>query len=565
MADTKMDWQKTLLIAAMCAVTFTLVIRWNDFEPASATPGNNDSVAQSQSPAADNQSELPQAENEGEDELPQAPGSETDTQAPQQERQSQPIKVVTDSLIVHIDPRGGDLVYSALPKHYAELNEPDQPFVLLNESPNQTYVAQSGLVGPNATDTREGRPLFNAEQQQYRLSEGEDQLQVDLTLTQDEVTITKRFTFNRGDYTVNIDYLIDNQSDQPWQANLYGQIKRDSSPAGKGPGGAFALNPFLGAAITTDDEKYRKVDFDDLRDEALKITKEGGWVALVQHYFVSAWIPSADQTHNYHLRKLSGRDMFLLGFTSPATRVEPGQLGQVSSQFYTGPKYTDRLEALAPYLDLTVDYGWLWWIAKPLFSVLDWFHTYLGNWGLAIIALTIVIKAAFFKLSATSYRSMAKMRKLSPKMAELKERYGDDRQKMSQELMKLYKKEKVNPLGGCLPILVQMPVFLALYWTLMESVELRHAPFFLWIQDLSVKDPYYVLPLLMGLTMFVQFKLNPTPPDPTQAKIMQIMPIVFTFLFLFFPAGLVLYWVTNNTLSIAQQYYITRQIEREGT
>jgi len=564
MADTKMDWQKTLLIAAMCAVTFTLVIRWNDFEPAGATTTNGDSAAQSPSAPANDQGELPQA-TEDVDEVPRAPGSETEAPVAQQNQQSQLVKVVTDSLIVHIDPRGGDLVYSALPKHYAELNEPDQPFVLLNESPNQTYVAQSGLVGPNATDTREGRPLFQAQQQDYRLSEGDNQLQVDLTLTQGEVTITKRFTFTRGDYVVNIDYLVDNQSDEPWQANLYGQIKRDSSPAGKGPGGAFALNPFLGAAITTDEEKYKKVEFDDLREEPLKVAKEGGWVALVQHYFVSAWIPSADQTHNYHLRKRGGRDMYLLGFTSPATRVAPGEQAQFGSQFYTGPKYTDRLEALAPYLDLTVDYGWLWWIAKPLFSVLDWFHTYLGNWGLAIIALTIVIKAAFFKLSATSYRSMAKMRKLSPKMAELKERYGDDRQKMSQELMKLYKKEKVNPLGGCLPILVQMPVFLALYWTLMESVELRHAPFFLWIQDLSVKDPYYVLPLLMGLTMFVQFKLNPTPPDPTQAKIMQIMPIVFTFLFLFFPAGLVLYWVTNNTLSIAQQYYITRQIEREGT
>jgi len=559
-----MDWQKTLLIAAMCAVTFTLVIRWNDFEPAGTTTTNGDSAAQSSTAPANDQGELPQA-TEDADEVPRAPGSEAEAPVAQQNQQTQLVKVVTDSLIVHIDPHGGDLVYSALPKHYAELNEPDQPFVLLNESPNQTYVAQSGLVGSNATDTREGRPLFEAQQQEYRLSDGDRQLQVDLTLTQGEVTITKRFTFTRGDYVVNIDYLVDNQSDEPWQANLYGQIKRDSSPAGKGPGGAFALNPFLGAAITTDDEKYRKVEFDDLREAPLKVTKEGGWVALVQHYFVSAWIPSADQTHNYHLRKLGGRDMYLLGFTSPATRVAPGEQAQFGSQFYTGPKYTDRLEALAPYLDLTVDYGWLWWIAKPLFSVLDWFHTYLGNWGLAIIALTIVIKAAFFKLSATSYRSMAKMRKLSPKMAELKERYGDDRQKMSQELMKLYKKEKVNPLGGCLPILVQMPVFLALYWTLMESVELRHAPFFLWIQDLSVKDPYYVLPLLMGLTMFVQFKLNPTPPDPTQAKIMQIMPIVFTFLFLFFPAGLVLYWVTNNTLSIAQQYYITRQIEREGT
>lgn len=560
-----MDWQKPLLIAAMCAVVFTLVIRYNDFQESQAE--QTAQATTSQASTAENDSDIPDASDSA-SELPSVPGDDTNnTEIPAQtDTARNPIRVETDTLIVDIDPRGGDLVYSALREHYAKLNQPDDPYVLLNNTNTQTYVAQSGLVGRNATDTQDGeRPIFQTSQQKYQLADGEEQLQVNLTYQQGDVTITKRYTFERGEYLVKLDYLIDNQSSEPWQANLYGQIKRDNSAAGEGPGGLFAIKPFLGAAITTDEEKYKKLDFGDLSEQPFKTEKEGGWVAMVQHYFVSAWVPDAEQIHNYHLRQLGSRNVFLLGFTSPSTAVAPGSQAQISAQFYTGPKDTQKLETISPYLDLTVDYGWLWWIAKPLFTVLDWLHGFLNNWGLAIIALTIIIKAAFFKLSATSYRSMAKMRKLSPKMAELKERYGDDRQKMSQELMKLYKKEKVNPLGGCLPILIQMPVFLALYWVLMESVELRHAPFLLWIQDLSVKDPYYVLPLLMGLTMFIQFKLNPTPPDPTQAKIMQLMPIVFTFLFLFFPAGLVLYWVTNNTLSITQQYIITRQIEREGT
>src|SRR5690606_2559441 len=314
------------------------------------------------------------------------------------------------------------------------------------------------------------------------------------------------------------------------------------------------MKPYLGAAITTPDENYKKISFDDLSDEPFKVVKEGGWVAMVQHCFISAWIPEAQDQNSYHLRQLGSQDMYLLGFTGPRTEVAPGTQGSIKARFYAGPKDTERLEEISPYLDLTVDYGWLWWIAKPLFWLLKTIHGFLGNWGLAIIGLTMVVKAAFFQLSAASYRSMAKMRKLAPKMAELKERCGDDRQKLSQEMMKLYKTEKVNPLGGCLPILVQMPVFLALYWTLMESVELRHAPFILWIQDLSVKDPYFVLPLIMGLTMFLQMRLNPAPPDPMQARIMQLMPFVFTFMFMWFPAGLVLYWVTNNTLGILQQW-----------
>jgi YidC/Oxa1 family membrane protein insertase len=280
---------------------------------------------------------------------------------------------------------------------------------------------------------------------------------------------------------------------------------------------------------------------------------------MVQHYFLSAWIPEPGTEYTYQSRKLNGN--YIAGFLSPTFTVSPGQSETVSATFYAGPKDVDQLKLIAPDLDLTIDYGWLWWIASPLYMLLKWIHSLVGNWGLAIIGITIIVKAALFHLNAKAFRSMAKMRKFGPEMARLKELYGDDRQKMSQEMMKLYQKEKINPLGGCLPILVQMPIFIALYWVLMESVELRHAPFYGYIQDLSQMDPYFILPILMGITMFIQQMLNPTPPDPMQAKLMKMLPVIFTFFFLWFPAGLVLYWLVNNILSIAQQWVINKQIE----
>lgn len=554
MAVNKMDWQKNLLIAAMLAVLFMLVIRYNDFQEnlPTITPAP---VAPSAELSTDFAAPAPATD------LPSVPGTETTPAVtPVVAASTARVRVITDSLDVVIDPYGGDIVRVALPRHYAQLKTPDVPFTLLYNDEHHVYSVQSGLVGDNATDTREGRPLFSVAQNEFRLADGQDQLVVDLTYQDGEVLITKRFTFTRGEYLIDLDYLIDNRSDSTWAANLYGQIKRDSQDFHKG--NALSMQPFLGAAITTDDTNYKKLSFKDLNDGDFRTTRQGGWVAMVQHYFITAWIPNPEATNSYHLRRSGTQDIYLLAFTSQRTEVAPNSQGTLSARFYAGPKDTERLEEISPYLDLTVDYGFLWWIAKPLFWLLKFIHNYVGNWGLAIIGLTIIVKAAFFQLSAASYRSMAKMRKLAPKLAELKERCGDDRQKMSQEMMKLYKTEKVNPLGGCLPILVQMPVFLALYWTLMESVELRHAPFFLWIQDLSVKDPLFLLPLIMGLTMFIQMKLNPAPTDPMQARIMQMMPIVFTFMFLWFPAGLVLYWVTNNTLGILQQWYITRQIER---
>lgn len=552
MAVIKMDWQKNLLIAAILATLLMLVIRWHEFQeqlPAQAAVASQTSSSAATGSAPVSSSEIPVAANESTE------TAKADLAA------TQLITVQTDSFELTINPLGGDIVQLALPRHFLKLDTPDQPFVLLDNRNNHTYLAQSGLIGLNGTDTAAGRPLFSSTQQSYQLAEGQNDLVVDLHLQQGEVKITKRFTFTRGDYLIKVDYLIDNQSANNWSAQLYGQIKRDSQNFVKVS--ALEMNPYLGAAITTPDEKYKKITFADMAENEIKTSVQGGWIAMVQHYFVSAWIPDAGSSNNYHLRKLGNNDMYLMGFTGKVNEVAPGTQGVISASFYAGPKDTERLEEISPYLDLTVDYGWLWWVAKPLFWVLKFIHNLVGNWGLAIIGLTLCVKLLFFKLSATSYKSMAKMRKLAPKMAEMKERYGDDRQKFSQEMMKMYKTEKVNPFGGCLPLLIQMPVFLALYYVLMESVELRHSPFFGWIMDLSVKDPYFVLPIIYGITMYFMQKLNPQPTDPMQARIMQMLPFLFTFMFLWFPAGLVLYWVTNNTLSIAQQYIITKQIDAE--
>ncbi len=558
-ALSKVDWQKYLLLAAMAVVILMLVNKWSEFQernrPAVNTETTLSSPAMPTIPSSDTGST-----DVADTDIPDDPESETATE---QTATQQLVHIKTDSLDVLLDTKGGDIVNVGLPRHYAQIDTPDVPFTLLNRNDSHIYIAQSGLVGRNGTDSAGTRPVFTVEKNTYTLAEGEDSLTVDLTLQQGDVSIIKRFTFNRGDYLIGVEYLIDNRSDKEWHANFYAQIKRDSMQPPVS-GGGLGVRPFLGAAITTPDENYKKLDFQDIEESAFKVEQNGGWVAMVQHYFLSAWVADPESENSYHLRKVRNKELYLLGYTGERTDVAAGTQGSINASFYAGPKDVDRLEEIAEYLDLTVDYGWLWWIAKPLFHLLNFIYSYLGSWGWSIICLTVLIKAVFFHLSATSYKSMANMRKIQPLITDLKERCGDDRQKMSQEMMKLYKKEKVNPLGGCLPILVQMPVFISLYWVLLESVELRHTPFLGWIADLSVKDPLFILPLVMGATMWVQQKLNPTPPDPTQARIMQMMPIVFTFMFMWFPAGLVLYWVVNNTLSIVQQYIITRQIESAG-
>jgi YidC/Oxa1 family membrane protein insertase len=552
MAVNKMDWQKNILIAAMLAVLFMLAIRWNTYQehhapvvtPATTSEIPAQTAANSDIPAAT--TNTPTTQN-----IPVAPSTSL-------------IKVSTDSLLINIDPVGGDIVRVALPRHLVDLKNPDSSFVLIDNTPEHLYRIQSGLVGANATDTAQGRPTYSVEKTEYTLENGQNTLTVDLSLQQDQVKVTKRFTFTRGQYLVGVEYIIDNQSANKWSAQLYGQIKRDSKNFTKT--NAMMMAAYLGGALSTSEENYKKVKFDDLKKAPFETTKQGGWVSLVQHYFISAWIPDPATTNTYKLSQQGTNDIFLFSFIGSTVDVAPGSQGTIKANFYAGPKDTESLEKISPHLDLTVDYGFLWMIAKPLFAVLKFMHNHVvSNWGVAIILLTLCVKALFFYPSAISYRSMAKMKKLAPKMQEMKERYGDDRQKMSQEMMKLYKDEKVNPLGGCLPMLIQMPVFLALYWVLMESVELRHAPFYGWIQDLSVMDPYYVLPLIYGVTMWFMQKLNPQPTDPMQARIMQMLPLVFTFMFLWFPAGLVLYWVTNNILTIAQQYVITKQIENADT
>lgn len=573
-----MNMQRNLLIGALGVIAFMLLIEWTAFKEqhqeaqiaaleqieadAAATPRASADITAMTAPAPDD-AELPS--------LP-APASApsitaTESAAPQ-------VEVVTPNFLAHIDLVGGDIIDLSLQQFLRKVDK-DDPFRLLEQNVRRTYVAQSGLIGPNGTDTSAGRPQFNAAAERFEMQPGADTLNVDLQLVQDDGTqITKRFVFHRDSYTVDVQYIVTNKSSNNWQAALFGQIKRDGTPDPGADSGGMGVKPFLGFATHTVDEPYLKFDFDDIADKPYEGKSRGSWIAMVQHYFISAWIPSPDQDNTISML-VSSTGMNIGRFTSPLQTVAPGSTETIGATFYAGPKDQYALEQISSGLELTVDYGWLWWIAQPLFALLHFFatgelHVFgnvmtlgggIGNWGWSIILLTVCVKAAFFHLSATSYRSMAKMRALQPKMLELRERYGDDRQKMSQETMDLYRREKVNPLGGCLPILIQMPVFISLYWVLLESVELRHAPWALWIHDLSVMDPYFVLPLIMGASMYFQQSLNPPPPDPMQAKIFKFMPIMFTVFFLFFPAGLVLYWVVNNLLSITQQYIITKQIE----
>ncbi|WP_019340726.1 membrane protein insertase YidC [Stutzerimonas stutzeri] len=550
-----MDIKRSILLVALAVVAYLMVLQWNQDYGQTAIP---DETRLEQSSAAQLPSVPATTSNEnGQGDIPAVSSEPMASAVPETQASSQLIHVRTDVLDLAIDPRGGDIVDLRLPEFPRRQDRPDVPFQLFERSGERTYEAQSGLIG-DGPDKASGRPLYSSAQQQYQLGENQDQLVVDLNYSEDGIEYTKRFTFKRGDYDLGVRYLINNQSDKPWTGHMFGQLKRDDS---KDPSSSTATGTatYLGAALWTQDEPYTKVSMGDMDDKSLKKTVEGGWIAWLQHYFVTAWIPAPDQTNVVQTRKDS-QGNYIIGFTGPAVSVAPGAQGETYATLYAGPKSQDQLEELSPGLRLTVDYGILWFIAQPIFWLLQNIHALLGNWGWSIIALTIVIKLAFFPLSAASYRSMARMRAVSPKMQALKEQFGDDRQKMSQAMMELYKKEKINPLGGCLPIVVQMPVFLALYWVLLESVEMRQAPWMFWITDLSIKDPFFILPIIMGVTMFIQQQLNPTPPDPMQAKVMKLLPIIFTFFFLWFPAGLVLYWVVNNCLSIAQQWYITRKI-----
>ena len=563
-----MDIQRYLLIAASAALAIMLLSEWTTFTADNGHVEDRVRLAETRPPASLSTSVLPTPPNTptttAPDELPTVDITDRkDATTLEDQRSVSLITVTTDTLQVVIDRVGGDIVEAALPRFPDNLDNPDLPFVILEANNTRTYVAQSGFVGRDGFDVPE-RAIYSSDKDTYP-PRNDEAVAVVLTAVDVEprIGVTKTFTFTPGSYVIDVAYAIENNSARRWEAVPFAQLKRDSSLPPAADTSGFGMQPFLGAATTTPDDRFKKFSFDDIADEPWKLAQRGGWIAMMQHYFLSAWIPASDQTHNYFTRQTQA-GFNIAGFTSPAVIVDPGQIGHYSTQFYVGPKDQYALAEVSPHLDLTIDYGWLWWIAQPLFWLLTNIQSFVGNWGLAIILLTVLVKGAFFKLSATSYRSMAKMRKVQPKMQTIREEHGDDKQKQSQAMMELYRKEKINPMGGCLPILIQMPVFIALYWVLMESVELRQAPFALWITDLSVMDPYFVLPLMMGASMFFMQRLNPPPPDPMQAKIMQWLPVIFTFFFLWFPAGLVLYWVVNNLLSMTQQFIITRGIEREG-
>lgn len=563
-----MDIQRALLIGAIVLLSFMLLSEWVNFR--AVREASSDTAQRLTQPIAPEPSldtaDLPEQkvfdrrDEKSSEDLPSVESEQPAEDILLPSVADQIVRVYTDTLQVAIDRNGGDIVEVALPKFLAAIDDPTTPFVLLENNRQRLYVAQSGLIGKNGIDSK-SRAQYVSTHTRYDMNNAE-QLTIDLLWENEQgLKVTKRFVFTRGSYLVDVRFIVDNRSSERWQGNLFAQIKRDSTKAPQSDNSGMGMQPFLGAATTTPEDRFRKFSFDKMRKEPFRERLQGGWIAMIQHYFLSAWIPEREQTHTYSTRVTSG-GFNIAGFTSPALIVDPGNTAEVSARFYAGPKDQYSLEKISPFLELSVDYGWLWWLAQPLFWLLTKIHALVGNWGAAIILLTVLIKAAFFKLSATSYRSMANMRRLQPQMQDIREQYPDDKQKQSQAMMDLYRKEKANPMGGCLPILVQMPVFIALYWVLMESVELRQAPFILWIDDLSVMDPYFVLPVLMGASMWFMQKLNPPPPDPMQARIMQWLPIVFTFFFLWFPAGLVLYWVVNNLLSMAQQYVITRQIER---
>ena len=557
-----MDWQRTVLIGGMGLVAWMLVIQWNQFEDQNVALEQSYSESQTNyessfdsvttSTGSANSDELPQLQS-----VPESSGL-LDLAPPTPNENF--ITAQNDVIEIVIDPIGGDIVSGLLLTHFdKKLEDGGQPFPILQNSRDNTYVARSGLIGPSGTDTAEGRPKFSIASTNFVLNDDQDTLNIDLVLNDSGVRIVKRFTLSRNSYDIGVQYIINNGSSSDWNGTFYGQIKRDAKPPVTDVSG-FSMQPFLGAALRQPEKNYAKFDFSDIEDETVKTSIEGGWVAMVQHYFISAWIPPADELNNFTLRKLSNQDMYLLSFTGAPISVPVGESADYKASFYIGPKDQDALIGMAEYLDRTLDYGFLWILAEPIFKAMKMIHSVIGNWGWTIILLTLGIKLFLYPLSAASLKSMAKMRNLQPQMLRLKELYGDDRQKMSQETMSLYKKEKVNPAGGCFPMLLQMPVFISLYWVLMESVEIRHAPWIFWIQDLSAKDPYFVLPIIMGASMLFMQKLQPAPTDPMQAKIMQIMPIAFTFLFMGFPSGLVLYWTVNNLLSMAQQWFVNRQL-----
>jgi len=542
-----MDTQRLILLFVF---SFSLLLLWNEWEktqrpkPATTAAEAQKGVPTPSAPAA--------APSGARTPAPSVPGAGP---APSAAR-GDVIRVQTDLMVAEIDMLGGSLTKVEFLKH-REQGESGNPFVLLG--PSHSYVAQSGLIGESMPNHRSA---WRALPGPRELASGANKLEIRMVAEgTGGVQIEKVYTFHRNRYIVDVAFEMTNRGAEPVAVHGYFQLSRDDSTP---PGQTAMMATYFGPALYTADKAFQKVSFSDIEKNkaGLPLQATDGWIGMVQHYFVSAWVPADKTPREYYAKKLPD-GLYTAGVIVAAPQVEPGAAGRVQVALYAGPQEKNRLRSTAPGLDLVVDYGFLAIIAWPLFWLLELFHTWSGNWGVAIILLTVVIKAVFFPLSAASYKSMAKMKLVTPRLTKLRETYAHDRAKMNQAMMELYKTEKINPLGGCFPILVQIPVFIALYWVLLAAIELRQAPFILWIKDLSALDPYYVLPILMAVTMILQTRMNPVPPDPVQAKVMQFMPYVFSVFFFFFPAGLVLYWLVNNILSILQQWQIQRMFQRD--
>lgn len=568
-----MEQQRLFLIILLAAISLMLYMEWQkDYHspiPQTATSPTNGSVpVEGTAPRGEGEMPVPTA---GVTTTPAEKTSEQAVAPPTPKTGGKLITVESDVYRLVIDTQGGDIQQLDLMEYSVTVEQPDNPFRLLDDSAVRNFQVQSGFYVPGDAALRDLTPgrntVYESAQDHYDVTSGARD--VDLVWRNAQgMEFIIRYTFSPKSYLVKVAHIINNPTQQAWEGNVYLRLQRVPPPGG----GNLAMMPtYVGPVYYSPDEKYQKIPFDDIDDaggdgngvrDAIDREFSGGWAAMIEHYFASAWIPPKDQTYRYFTARLDN-NRYLIGLSSPQHTVAANSKVEVSSDLFVGPKVQNTMENIAPGLELTVDYGWLTFLAKPLFWILEWIHRYIGNWGWAIVLLTLGIKLVFYKLSEASYKSMANMRRVQPRMVQIKERYAGDKQRMNQAMMELYRKEKINPLGGCLPILIQIPVFIALYYMLLESVELRQADWILWINDLSVKDPYYVLPILMGISMLVQMKLNPAPVDPIQAKIMTFLPIVFTVLFLFFPSGLVLYWVVNNVLSIAQQWYITRVVIKD--
>ncbi|HEC12368.1 MAG TPA: membrane protein insertase YidC [Acidiferrobacteraceae bacterium] len=554
-----MDMSRLFLVVALGLIIMMLWEAWlRENQPPQPTPVvTSPSQAPAQAPGVVPPGGVPQAPVTS-----PAPGAPVAPPVVAALPKGQRVIVTTDVLRVEIDTLGGDLRVVELVRYPISMKTPQKPVRLFNDSGGQIYFTQDGLIG-RGDNYPNHKTRYKAERYQYTLDEGQNQVEVRLHWSASNgVRYTKLFRFHRNKYVIDVEYQVDNTSTSPWQGYFYGQYLRSDFSTGESFGLMNKVPSYMGGAIYTPEEKFQKVSFDDMTAANLNREVSDGWISMLQHYFVSAWLPPKQTKQVFYSRVLDG-PRYNLGFKSAQpVEIAAGAQGTLGAKLFVGPKVQSRLKQTAEGLVLSVDYGWLTPISAPLFWVLQKIHGVVGNWGWSIILLTMLIKLAFYPLSATSYKSMAKMRKITPRMKTLKERYGDDKQKFQKAMMEMYKKEKINPMGGCLPIVIQIPVFIALYWVLLESVELRQAPFALWIQDLSTKDPYYVLPILMGISMFAQQWLSPAPTmDPLQRKMMMSLPAIFTVFFLFFPAGLVLYWLVNNVLSITQQWHITHKME----